>query len=104
MYYQSITAAFEIMVFIFFYSEFSTSKKHAPMQFMFMGVGFFMQIVNLDLMRQIAVAAGEIAIADTVGYGYSALIWVTAVVMIYFIGMFAYDTILKLGNTKRGEE
>ena len=100
MYDHAITAAFEVMVFIFFYAAFTINKKHAPMQMLFLGVGFFMQLINLDIMRQIAVEAGYDSIAGTVGYGYNAVMYVTVVVLSYFFIVFVWDVLGKYRATE----
>lgn len=95
MFDQAITAAFQIMVFVFFYVALNMNKNHAPMQILFMAMGFVFQIVNLDIMRQIAVDAGKTGIASTIGYAYNGLIYVMILVLFYFIILFMYEVFVR---------
>ncbi len=91
MYDQAITIGMQLMVFMFFYVAMSLDKKHAPIQILFFIMGFWMQIINLDIMRQVATAASQAGIATTVSYGYNAIIYMSWLVVFYFIGMLVFE-------------
>lgn len=91
----AIAIGMQLFVFTMFYAAFHTNRKHGPMQILFIFMGFFMQIINLDLMRQIAVAAAQAAIAETVSYAYNASIYIVTVVLMYFVIMFLWELLTR---------
>ena len=93
MFDNAITIAFQMMVFGMLWVSIKLERENRdtqnlPIQWVMFIVSFFMQLINIDLMRQIATDAGKAGIATTVTHAYHAWTFVTVVVVLYSVWKF----------------
>jgi len=81
--------------FILLYSAFHTSKKHAPLQILFIVSGLLFVVIGLSVLSEISDNSAIPSIMSVVDNGYQLSIWIVIIVIFYFIIMFIWEALTK---------
>ena len=83
-----VAFGFAIVIFIFAYLAVNLDRKHGPIRLLFLFVTLGLTIIQIDILRQVAVNDALTGIAAVLTSGYSVIIYTFIIALLYFLLMF----------------
>jgi len=91
----AIVVGLQMIVFCMFYLAMKMKEHNAPLRILFVTVGLYITLTNVDIMAKLSNINGQSAIESILYSNYGIFLYTIIFYLFYLIGLFLFETIKK---------